>query len=107
MKRIKRNKKGSKDSKYKKVSLFQKPDVKFFRPCPLSGKGAPIIDYKNIKLLKKYIKLKMICTNPDLEVHRGNKKESRRGTKSLFTRWTASSAGEIHQRILDNIKREK
>ena len=55
MKRIKRNKKGSKDSKYKKVSLFQKPEVKFFRPCPLSGKGAPIIDYKNIKLLKRYI----------------------------------------------------
>ena len=55
MKRIKRNKKGSKDSKYKKVSLFQKPDVKFFKPCPLSGKDAPVVDYKNIKLLKKYI----------------------------------------------------
>ena len=35
--------------------MFQKPGIKFFRPCPLSGKGAPIIDYKNIKLLKKYI----------------------------------------------------
>ena len=23
--------------------------------CPLSGKDAPVIDYKNIKLLKKYI----------------------------------------------------
>tara|TARA_B110000438_G_scaffold298635_1_gene347256 strand:+ start:170 stop:988 length:819 start_codon:yes stop_codon:yes gene_type:complete len=27
------------------------------------------------KLLKKYVKLKMVCTNPDLEVHRGNKRE--------------------------------
>ena len=37
------------------LNLFQKPDVKFFKPCPLSGKNAPIINYKNIKLLKKYI----------------------------------------------------
>ena len=29
--------------------------MKFFKACPLSGKNAPIIDYKNIKLLKKYI----------------------------------------------------
>ncbi|MDC0205447.1 TIGR01459 family HAD-type hydrolase [Pelagibacteraceae bacterium] len=34
--------------------------------------------YKDI--LKKYINLKMICTNPDLEVHRGNKKEYCAGT---------------------------
>ena len=50
-----RNKKKGKGSKYSKLSLFQKPGVKFFKPCPLSGKNAPIIDYKNIKLLKKYI----------------------------------------------------
>jgi len=37
------------------LSLFQKPGIKFFKACPLSGKDAPIIDYKNIKLLKKYI----------------------------------------------------
>ena len=40
---------------FSKISLFQKPGVKFFKPCPLSGKNAPVIDYKNIKLLKKYI----------------------------------------------------
>ena len=52
----KRNiKKKSKNSRYSKLSLFQKPDVKFFKPCPLSGKNAPVLDYKNIKLLKKYI----------------------------------------------------
>ncbi len=54
MKRNKRNKK-QKSSKYSKLSLFQKPGSKFFKPCPLSGKGAPPIDYKNIKLLKKYL----------------------------------------------------
>ena len=54
---MKRNNKKSnkKSSSYSKLSLFQKPGVKFFRPCPLSGKDAPVIDYKNIKLLKKYI----------------------------------------------------
>ena len=55
MKRNKKIKKKSRGSKYSKLSLFQKPDVKFFRPCPLSGKDAPVIDYKNIKLLRKYI----------------------------------------------------
>ena len=43
------------DSRYSKLSLFQKPDIKFFKPCPFSGKNAPIINYKNIKVLKKYI----------------------------------------------------
>ena len=42
-------------SSHSKLSLFQKPGIKFFRPCPLSSKGAPIVDYKNIKVLKKYI----------------------------------------------------
>ena len=57
MKRNKRfKKKGKKQStRYSKLSLFQKPDTKFFKPCPLSGKNAPQIDYKNIKLLKKYL----------------------------------------------------
>ena len=41
-------------STFSKLSLFQKPGIKFFKPCPLSGKNAPIIDYKNIKLLKRY-----------------------------------------------------
>ena len=38
-----------------KLSLFQKSDGKFNRSCPLSIKNAPIVDYKNISLLKKYI----------------------------------------------------
>ena len=54
---MKRNRKYKKkqSSRYSKLSLFQKPDTKFFKPCPLSGKNAPILDYKNIKLLKRYI----------------------------------------------------
>ena len=38
-----------------KLSLFQKSDSKFSRKCPLSIKNAPIIDYKNVSLLKKYV----------------------------------------------------
>ena len=38
-----------------KLSLFQKVDGKFSKKCPLSIKNAPIIDYKNINLLKKYM----------------------------------------------------
>ena len=55
MKRRKNSKKGKKNFKHSKLSLFQKADVKFSRACPLSGKDAPDINYKNIKLLKKYI----------------------------------------------------
>ena len=36
-----------------KLSLFQKTDSKIFKKIPLSIKNAPIIDYKNINLLKK------------------------------------------------------
>ena len=46
-------KKGS--SSLNKLSLFQKTDGKFSKKCPLSIKNAPIVDYKNISLLKKYI----------------------------------------------------
>jgi len=53
MKRRKNIKK--KNSKFSKLSLFQKPSTKFFRPCPLSGKNAPLLDYKNPKILKKYL----------------------------------------------------
>ena len=38
-----------------KLSLFQKNDGKFSRRCPLSVKDAPVVDYKNIGLLKKYV----------------------------------------------------
>ncbi len=46
-------KKGS--NSLNKLSLFQKNDGKFSRKCPLSIKNAPILDYKNISLLKKYV----------------------------------------------------
>ena len=38
-----------------KLSLFQKSNNKFSRMCPLSVKKAPIVDYKNVTLLKKYL----------------------------------------------------
>ena len=55
MKRQKKHNTKRKTSSYSKLNLFQKPGIKFFRPCPLSGKDAPIVDYKNIKLLKRYL----------------------------------------------------
>ena len=57
MKRMKR--KGKKfqrnSSSLSKLSLFQKSEGRFNRSCPLSVKNAPIIDYKNISILKNYI----------------------------------------------------
>ena len=38
-----------------KLSLFQKNDGKFSKKCPLSVKNAPIIDYKNVSKIKKYV----------------------------------------------------
>ena len=42
-------------SSLSKLSLFQKSDNKFSKKCPLSVKDAPVVDYKNTSLLKKYI----------------------------------------------------
>ena len=42
-------------SNFAKLSIFQSKKYKFKKSCPLSIKGAPKIDYKNIKLLRKYV----------------------------------------------------
>ena len=47
--------KKSKQNNFAKLSIFQQNKYKFKKSCPLSVKGSPVIDYKNIKLLKKYI----------------------------------------------------
>ena len=44
-----------KQSNFAKLSIFQPNKYKFKKVCPLSIKGAPSIDYKNIKLLKRYV----------------------------------------------------
>jgi len=44
-----------KQSNFAKLSIFQPNKYKFKKSCPLSVKGAPPVDYKNIKLLKKYM----------------------------------------------------
>ena len=54
MKKRMGNKKKS-QSNFAKLSIFQPNKYKYKRSCPLSVKVAPIIDYKNIKLLKKYV----------------------------------------------------
>ena len=49
------NRKRSNQSNFAKLSIFQPQKYKFKKKCPLSGSGAPKIDYKNIKLLKRYM----------------------------------------------------
>ena len=48
------NKKG-KQSNFAKLSIFQPNKYKFKKSCTLSIKGTPEVNYKNIKLLKKYV----------------------------------------------------
>ena len=47
--------KKNKQSNFAKLSIFQPNKYKFKKNCPKSVKGAPEIDYKNIKLLKRYL----------------------------------------------------
>ena len=49
------NRKKSTQNNFAKLSIFQPQKYKFKKKCPLSGKGAPLVDYKNIKLLRKYM----------------------------------------------------
>ena len=55
LKKKKGNNKKNKQSTFSKLSIFQPNKYKFKKSCPLSIKGAPKVDYKNIKLLKKYM----------------------------------------------------
>jgi len=63
---FKKNKKNIKDADFILCTGF------------LDGHEDSLEYYKN--LLNKYIKLKMVCTNPDLVVHRGNTQEYCAGT---------------------------
>jgi len=55
MRRQKKDKFKKKSNTFSKLSLFQRSGDNFYKPCPLSVKNAPKIDYKNILLLKKYL----------------------------------------------------
>ena len=55
------SKKKGNQSNFAKLSIFQPNKYKFKKSCPLSVKGAPEVDYKNIRLLKK-IEKASICT---------------------------------------------
>ncbi len=52
---MKKSRKKQSQSNFSKLSIFQPNKFKFKKRCPLSGKGAPKIDYKNIRLLKRYV----------------------------------------------------
>jgi len=55
MKKKNKNRKRPSQNNFARLSIFQPQKYKFKKKCPLSGKGAPVIDYKNIRLLKKYM----------------------------------------------------
>ena len=55
MKSRKNNKKKGKSSSFSKLSIFQPNKYKFKKSCQLSVKNAPKVDYKNIKLLKRFV----------------------------------------------------
>ncbi len=55
MKKKKLGNKKKSQSNFAKLSIFQPNKYKFKKACPLSIKGAPVVDYKNVKLLKKYV----------------------------------------------------
>ena len=50
----KRKKKGKYKNNLSSLSLFQTAKYQFKKKCPLSSKNSPEIDYKNIKLMKRY-----------------------------------------------------
>ena len=54
MKHSKNKKKKFGQNNFAKLSVFQPQKYRFKKKCPLSEKGAPVIDYKNVRLLKKY-----------------------------------------------------
>ena len=54
-KKFKRGVKKKNQRNLGKLNLFQVSRFQFKKKCPLTGKNAPEIDYKNIKLLKKYM----------------------------------------------------
>ena len=53
-KKFKRNIKKSNQNNFSKLNLFHIPKLQFKKKCPLTGKNAPEVDYKNVKLLKRY-----------------------------------------------------
>ena len=55
MKNKKNNSNRIKSNNFSRLSIFQPNRYRFRKTCPLSSKGAPIVDYKNIKLLKRYV----------------------------------------------------
>ena len=55
MKNKRNNLKRNKSNNFSKLSIFQPNKYKFKKKCPLSIKGAPAVDYKNVKLLRRYV----------------------------------------------------
>ena len=76
MKKKQKNSQKRKTNSLNKLSLFQKTDGRFNKACPLSIKNAPVIDYKNVNLLKKYFsENKKILSSKITSVSSGKQKK--------------------------------
>tara|TARA_Y100000816_G_C25709047_1_gene374351 strand:- start:38 stop:310 length:273 start_codon:yes stop_codon:yes gene_type:complete len=76
MKKKQKNSQKRKTNSLSKLSLFQKNDGRFNKACPLSIKNAPVIDYKNVNLLKKYFsENKKILSSKITSVSSGKQKK--------------------------------
>ena len=76
MKKKQKNSQKRKTNSLSKLSLFQKTDGRFNKACPLSIKNAPVIDYKNVNLLKKYFsENKKILSSKITSVSSGKQKK--------------------------------
>ena len=84
MKNKKHNSKKSKTSNFSKLSIFQPNKYKFKKACPLSSKGAPVVDYKNVKLLKgMFLKMEKFYHRESLIFHKKNKENFLYQSKEL------------------------
>ncbi len=76
MKKKQKNSQKRRTNSLNKLSLFQKTDGRFNKACPLSIKNAPVIDYKNVNLLKKYFsENKKILSSKITSVSSGKQKK--------------------------------
>ena len=91
----------NKQSNFAKLSIFQPNKYKFKKSCPLSVKGAPKVDYKNIKLLKKYV-LRMVKYSPR-ELQMFHKKTTR--VIYIYKKSKKSSINLMKVILLENLKK--
>ena len=68
--------KKNKQSNFAKLSIFQPNKYKFKKTCPLSVKGAPKIDYKNVNYSKNMFLKMAKFSHQELQIFLKKNKEN-------------------------------